>query len=292
MEMIRNMETHISDAILSARKHNEEVVLELEKKIMLKMADEKVKVDASTQTDDMRKENEDEEVEVEEEKQSKGKRSSSKEESTNPSKYAAPTSEKATAYSEKGKILFVGDSIMHNANFRMLEKVTNTTAFAAKAYAADYDIRTRKPNQNIKYVANQETRKRNPKYVVLQCPSVHITNMNTTSANDDDIKNMKKEVSEASAKMIEIAENLIKVNPSIEKVVLFDSIPRFDQQSCDPEGLKPKLARYNNEMQRKLASESESTSKDKSLLTAIPSTVTLIYMVAKTHTLMVFICMV
>ena len=68
---------------------------------------------------------------------------------------------------------------MHNANFRILEKVTNTKVFTSKAYAADYDLRTRQPNKNMKYVAKQETKKRKYKYVVLQCPSVHISNMNT-----------------------------------------------------------------------------------------------------------------
>ena len=92
--MIRNLGTDISEAILNARKHHEEVVLELEKKIMSKMADEKVNVDASTQTDDRTKENVDEEVKVDEDK-SEG--------TTKASKCSSADSKKATAPSEDPK---------------------------------------------------------------------------------------------------------------------------------------------------------------------------------------------
>ena len=150
---------------------------------------------------------------------------------------------------------------MHNANFLILEKVTNTKVFTSKAYAADLDLRTRQPNKNMKYVAKQETKKRKYKYVLLQCPSVHISNMNTESADNDNMKEMKKEVSESAAKMIEVAENLVKVKPSIEKVVLVDCIPRFDHESSHRCGLKSKLARYSNDVQRQIASESEFNDK-------------------------------
>ena len=75
------------------------------------------------------------------------------------------------------------------------------------------------------------------------------------------MKEMKKEVSESAAKMIEVAENLVKVNPSLEKVVLVDCIPRFNHESSHRCGLKSKLARYSNDVQRQIASESEFNDK-------------------------------
>ena len=91
----------------------------------------------------------------------------------------------------------------------------------------------------------------------MQCPSVHITNMNTGALDDDKVRDMKKEVSDSTAKMIKIAEDVVTKNPSVEKVVLVDCVPRFDSESCDPSGLKPKLARYSNELSREFVSKSE-----------------------------------
>ena len=51
---------------------------------------------------------------------------------------------------ESVQILFVGDSILHNANFKV---------HTAEAYAADYVLNTRKPNKNFKYVARNAAKK-------------------------------------------------------------------------------------------------------------------------------------
>ena len=80
---------------------------------------------------------------------------------------------------ERDNLLFVGDSILHNANFNVIENSTGTNVRTAKAYAADYDLKTRFPNKNVVYVARNEAKKKPYKYVFLQSPSVHITNLNT-----------------------------------------------------------------------------------------------------------------
>jgi hypothetical protein len=45
-------------------------------------------------------------------------------------------------------------------------------------------------------------------------------------------------VEDSAKKMIETAAIIIKENPSIEKVIIADSVPRFDPASVDPHGLK------------------------------------------------------
>ena len=151
---------------------------------------------------------------------------------------------------QKEKILFVGDSILHKANFRVLEKATNKTIYTAKAYAADFDTKTRKPNQNFKYVARNTARKRAFEYAVLQSPSVHITNLDTSDQSEEGINKMKEVARESSETMIKVAEDLIRANKSIKKVILLDCIPRLDHQ------LKSNIAVFSNNLNRECIAKS------------------------------------
>ena len=89
---------------------------------------------------------------------------------------------------ERDNLLLVGDSILHNANFKVIENATGTNVHTTKAYAADYDLKSRFPNKNFVYVARNAARKKAFKYVVLQSPSVHITNLNTEDNSEDNSK--------------------------------------------------------------------------------------------------------
>ena len=106
-------------------------------------------------------------------------------------------------------------------------------------------------------MARNEARKKPFKFVLLHSPSVHILNLNTTNHNDESISKFKKVVEDSAKKMIETAAIIIKENPSIEKVIIADSVPRFDPASVDPHGLKPKLAQYSNKVQREFAAQCE-----------------------------------
>ena len=130
---------------------------------------------------------------------------------------------------QKDQILIVGDSITHNANFRVAEIATNTTIKTAKAYAADYDLNTRKPNKNVRYVARNEARKKPFKFVLLHSPSVHILNLNTTNHNDESISKFKKVVEDSAKKMIETAAIIIKENPPLKKLSLLTVYPDSTQ---------------------------------------------------------------
>ena len=157
---------------------------------------------------------------------------------------------------QKEKILFVGDSILHNAKFRVLEKATKKTIHTVKAYAADYDTKTRRPNKNFKYVARNTARKRDFDYVVLQSPSVHITNLDTSDGSEEGIKKMKEVAKESTETMVKVAEDMIKSNKSIKKVILLDCIPRLDQRNNDPHALKPEMAKFSNNLNRECIAKS------------------------------------
>ena len=80
---------------------------------------------------------------------------------------------------------------MHTANFREIEKASNKNLRTAKAYAADYDLNSTFSNQNMMYVVKKEVKKKPFKFVLLQTPSVHITNLNTENNTESSIKNIK-----------------------------------------------------------------------------------------------------
>ena len=180
---------------------------------------------------------------------------SSKSSSSRPLRDDKVSAEK-TGSSQNEKILFVGDSILHNANFRVLEKVTKKTIHTAKAYAADYNLKTRKPNKNFKYVARNEAKKQEFEYAVLQNPSVHITNLNTSDNSEKGMDYLKKVAKDSSDKIIKVAEDLLKENKSIRKVILLDCIPRLDHRSNDPYEMRPKLAEINNNLNREQVAKS------------------------------------
>ena len=162
---------------------------------------------------------------------------------------------------ERDNLLLVGDSILHNANFKVIENATGTNVHTTKAYAADYDLKSRFPNKNFVYVARNEARKKAFKYVVLQSPSVHITNMNTEDNSEDSISQFKNIVEKSAAKMVAVTERIIAENPSVEKVIIADCIQRWDPKQNDPHGLKPKLAGYSNTVIRNLVMCSASKAK-------------------------------
>ena len=43
-----------------------------------------------------------------------------------------------------------------------------------------------------------------------------------------------------------MATNAVRNNPSLQKVVIMEDAPRFDDYNVDPTGLKPELAKYAN----------------------------------------------
>ena len=152
--------------------------------------------------------------------------------------------------SKKAKVLVVGDSIAHNSNFRLLEEATNTVIHTAKAYAADFDVNSRFPNKNFKYVARNSAKKRKFKLVMMQSPSVDITNLNTADDSIVAVESYKKVVEKSRSKMFETANALIDENEDIEKVIILDRTPRFDTKNADPFGLKAKLAEYGNKLNK------------------------------------------
>ena len=56
--------------------------------------------------------------------------------------------------------------------------------------------------------------------------------------------------------MFDTIEAIIKDNPTIEKIILMDRTPQFDALETDPNGLKPELALYGNNLNEEFRNKS------------------------------------
>ena len=147
----------------------------------------------------------------------------------------------------KPRLLLVGDSILHNTNFNIIERVTNSTIKTSKAYSAAWDNGARFKHQNVTAVVKNELEKAPFDHLVLSAPTVDITNLDTSSAKSEDPTDVFKKKVELSCKnMMKVAENALTNHSSLKKVTIMNHAPRFDQEHVDPLGLKPKLATYAN----------------------------------------------
>ena len=163
------------------------------------------------------------------------------------------TSEKQGAfrskYQLKPRVLMVGDSVAHNANFRVIEKATNTTIKTAKAYSSRWDNTARFPDQNVTKVAQDELKKAKFDYLVLAAPTVDKTNIDASNIKpDDSTEAIKKKVETSCKDMFHVAERALESNSSLKEVIIMNHAPRFDTKEADPVNIKPKLATFANNL--------------------------------------------
>ena len=146
----------------------------------------------------------------------------------------------------KLKTLFVGDSISRNVYFNQLESATGTTFFHCKAYSSCLDKQCdalkkppRFPMKNFQSVVPTELKKGSPPYyLIMQSPSVDITNLITT--NPCNYEKLKELTLTSAKKFFDIGLQAIEDQPSLKKVVLLKLIPRYDDD------LKSELSKVFN----------------------------------------------
>ena len=158
---------------------------------------------------------------------------------------------KRTNFLGKPNILYVGDSIAHNANFANIEQETKSRMKTVKAYSSTRDNRARWPHKNVNDVTKAALKNTHENdefdHLVIGAPSVDITNINTSKLSvSDNIAVFEKNVVTSCHNTFAVAQNAIQNHHNIKKVVIMQHAPRFDEQNVDPSGLKPKLAKLAN----------------------------------------------
>ena len=152
-----------------------------------------------------------------------------------------------TEYQKRPHVLFVGDSIAHNSNFRKLEHVTNTTIKTSKAYSSVWDDGARFKHLNVKDVVQDELCKGDVDHLVLAAPTVDISNLDTSKVKPSDSTEIfKQKVGISCQNMINVAQDALEKHSGIKNVTILNHSPRFDTRQVDPVGLKPNLANFAN----------------------------------------------
>ena len=149
-------------------------------------------------------------------------------------------------------MLYIGDSVAHNANFADLEIGSHTRIKLVKAYSSVEDSRARWPLKNFSDVtpaALLTTHKEDPfSHLILAAPTVDISNLNTSKlTSNDNTEVYKQHVAISCQNMLSVAYNAITAHPELKKVVLMEHLPRFDIIDVDPIGIKPLLVKYAND---------------------------------------------
>ena len=157
-----------------------------------------------------------------------------------------------TKYLKKPKVLYIGDSLAHNADIAWIEKETQCRIRTKKAYSSNNDNNAIWPEKNFVVASQVALAETHPddkfSHIILSAPTVDISNLDTAGlAMNDDVEVFKQKVKLSCENMVSIATNTMIEHPEIENVTIMEHAPRHDTVTSDPTGLKPRLAIFANE---------------------------------------------
>ena len=166
------------------------------------------------------------------------------------SKHASkPSEEKAT------KILVIGDSVSGNLHQKTIEIATKAEVKTVKAYSSIYEnsdnpakCAPRFPNKNFNDVIPKELNKFDADVLIVQSGSVDITNLKTnTNETEEFMEYFEQQAVVSANNLFKAVTNAVVNHQKLKKIIIMKQIPRFDQQSSNPPGLKPFLSKRYNE---------------------------------------------
>ena len=189
---------------------------------------------------------------------------SSSDTNPNPPPTEEPHPSEIPPSSSKLEMLVVADSIGKNANFRLLESRSQVLLRTATAYTALADSDARNPETNFKTVVKKEIKKRKFSYLVMGGGTNELSNLDTTAINADKFEDLEKKAVDSARNYFSIAEETLKENPSLRKIVLLNRISRFDLLHKDPLQIKHQLSNLANLEYSKL--HTRSSLKDKIII--------------------------
>ena len=154
-------------------------------------------------------------------------------------------------YQLKPKVLLVTDSLGRDIEYNKIERSENIRIRTVKAYSSVENKSARWPQLNVMDMVQQEV-SNTPHgdgydYLILSAPTVDITNVDTTNFSpSESTTEIKQEVIVSCQNMMEVAENALKKNIRLKKVILMSHPPRFDTADVDPMSLKQAMAKFAN----------------------------------------------
>ena len=144
-------------------------------------------------------------------------------------------------------ILIVADSHGNNLDCNILEEAINAKVDMATAYTVDADVDARYKHKNFLKVVPERLVRKEYDTLILQGGCNEISNIDlTTNATPQIVRGWEEKVRRSRAKMFNLAENSLKNNPNLKKVIILKSLPRYDPSAVDPSSIKAKLNQFGN----------------------------------------------
>ena len=150
-------------------------------------------------------------------------------------------------------ILFVGDSITNSLDMKAIVEATEVKINKVKAYTSIYDEDSnfakkaaKIPHQNFTDVCQKELDKKEYNTLIMQAGSVDITNFNTRENATDNFDYFHQETLKSAENLFRVAENALKNHQTLQKVIIFKQIPRYDTKIVDPLQIKAALSDIYN----------------------------------------------
>ena len=142
-------------------------------------------------------------------------------------------------------ILMVADSHSYNLDRNIFENNTKTKLDMAIAFTVDEDVDAKYRSRNFLKVVPERLGKKKYDTLIMQAGSNEISNINLESPSLN-ITQWEKKVEESREKVFQLAQKSLKSNPSLKKVLIVKSLPRYDPSTLDPSSIKSKLNKFGN----------------------------------------------
>ena len=144
-------------------------------------------------------------------------------------------------------VLIVADSHANNLDRKVLEEATDLYVDMAAAYTVDEDEDAKYKKKNFLKIVPERLSKKKYKTLLLQGGCNEISNLNVSSnPSPQMVKMWEEKVIQSRFKLFELAENSLKNNADLKKVIIVKSLPRYDPSTVDPNCLKAKLNQLGN----------------------------------------------
>ena len=125
-------------------------------------------------------------------------------------------------------ILIAGTSLTNRLNRQVIQNVTNCNVTTVKAFTIDEKDGNVKPELNHRRIVPAELSKHHYDILVLEGGVNEISNLDTKHDVIENFDAWKKKVAEDSLNMYNLAENSLRDNPNMKKVIILKRIFRCD----------------------------------------------------------------
>ena len=120
----------------------------------------------------------------------------------------------------------------------------------AVAFTVDEDEDARFKSKNFLNIVPERLHGKKYDTLILQAGCNEISNIKLKGypASSKNVKEWEEKVEKSRSKLFNLAQNSLKSNPNLKKVIILKSLPQYDSVEKDPSSIKTKLNQYGNSL--------------------------------------------